>query len=156
MFLKIGYMRSLNNKTREDLIRRGAELIPDPDVNQLYEFSINATPNPDAIINFYGILGVSLINNTYQIQEELDAPYQSNNISNLAVNYGIGLMSNIELGNYGVLALSAEVKFNYEIGTTNTRVWVGIDPNDQNIFDQLDIYNIFSIPRVSIIYFPNF
>ena len=156
MFLKIGYMRSLNNKTREDLIRRGAELIPDPDVNQLYEFSINATPNPDAIINFYGILGVSLINNTYQIQEELNAPYQANTISNLAVNYGIGLMGNIELGNYGVLAISGEVKFNYEIGVTNTRVWVGIDQNDQNIFETLDIYNIFSIPRVSIMYFPNF
>ena len=164
LFLKGTYLLSLNNKFRDNLIlnENFNGNLPDPGSHEFIEISLNATPNPNKTINFYGSIGYSFITNISYSQVEgggIDE-FQKKTGNRSAINYGIGLMANWNLGKGGLLALSAEVKFNYELGKETGEIWRGLREIEDgvfvNVFDQVEIYRIFSIPRVSLSYYPNF
>lgn len=135
LILQAGYSYSKNTKPVETA---GAL---EPNIHQIIEFSSLWIPNPHNKINVYGILGPSFIMNSINGNEN----------SQLGINTGVGFILNVPLGNIGLLNLAAEWKLNFEL-TSVERELLKADGE----FETIESNNFYSIPRLNLIFYPNF
>jgi hypothetical protein len=135
LILQAGYSYSKNNKPVETA---GAE---EPNIHQILEFSSLWIPNPHNKINVYGILGPSFIMNSINGNEN----------SQLGLNTGIGFILNVPLGNIGLLNLAAEWKLNFELTSVERLLKA-----DNGLEETIESNNFYSIPRLNLIFYPNF
>jgi len=135
LILQAGYSYSENTKPVEN---SGAI---EPNIHQIIELSSLWIPNPHNKINVYGILGPSIIMNSIDGVEN----------SQIGLNTGVGFIFNIPLGNIGLLNLAAEWKLNFELSSIER------DEVDFSGFSQrIESNNFYSIPRLNVIFYPNF
>ncbi len=135
LILQAGYSYSKNTKSVETA---GAI---EPNIHQILEFSTLWTPNPHNKINFYGLIGPSFIMNSINGTEN----------SQLGLNAGLGFILNVPIGNIGLLNLAAEWKLNFELSSAERELLKA-----DNEFETIESNNFYSIPRLNVIFYPNF
>jgi hypothetical protein len=135
LILQAGYSYSENTKPVEN---SGAI---EPNIHRIIELSSLWIPNPHNKINVYGILGPSIILNSIDGEEN----------SQVGLNAGVGFIFNIPLGNIGLLNLATEWKLNFELSSVE-RPEKDISGSSQTI----ESNNFYSIPRLNVIFYPNF
>eukprot|EP00825_Cyclidium_porcatum_P006375 TRINITY_DN13159_c0_g1_i1.p1 TRINITY_DN13159_c0_g1~~TRINITY_DN13159_c0_g1_i1.p1 ORF type:complete len:280 (-),score=17.77 TRINITY_DN13159_c0_g1_i1:421-1260(-) len=134
--------------SQEKVTYTGTDLIELTDHNryQALEFSANLIANPYSRINFYGIIGYSLFNNTYNKDAVLGTKSTDTKSS---VNFGLGFIINIPT-KYGLITPTAEWKLNWLLGESNvTRI-------ENNVQKDYKITNFFSTPRFTLVWYPKF
>lgn len=145
MHLRLGYVYSVNeffvNEARRN---RPDEALPDPNIHQLIELSAMFTPNAGARVEFFGEIGFTYFLNKFNSTGETITDQKP------GINFAIGALINIYETNFGLFALSAEWKVNWEIGRTQTQIF------DAGGVRDAEISNFFSIPRATIYFFPKF
>ncbi len=141
LLLSASYTYSKNTKLVEDFN-------VEPTTFGQFELTSNWIVNPHGRVNVYGMLGFSYLITNYgkPIGQGVDT------YSSPAINGGIGFFFNIPIESAGLFVFSAEWKLNYQLGTTETQ-W---DPRAKDLNEITNISTFFSIPRVNIIWYPNF
>jgi len=138
----------------------------DPNIHQSIEISSLWSPNPNRRVNFFGIVGLSYMTNKYSRREFTDEfpdgkkYYETEN--DLGINTGLGFNVNIDFGNAGILGIMAEWKLNFMMGTTK----LDFDPRQNPLlkdgsrndlhYKTSEISTFFSIPRLSVVWYPKF
>lgn len=137
LVIQLGYAYSKNEKL---LIQ-----FPDnkPNIHQIIELSSLWIPNPHNKINVYGAIGPSFIMNSINGEKN----------SQIGLNAGVGFIFNIPIRGVGLLNLAAEWRLNFELKSTRRELEVQQKPS---LFKPIDSSSFYSIPRLNIIFYPNF
>lgn len=121
----------------------------EPNTHQVLELTGNFIVNPHSRINLYAMLGPNLHMNSYGKPEGgIDTKTQ------IGINTGMGFIINIPISDAGILALSAEWKLNFLLGTLNLDYDTRKPPTEQKN-NPVEINTFFSIPRLNVVFFPN-
>ncbi len=147
LIIELCYLYSKNNKTKEK-----KELVLGPNIHHTIEFAGKWVPNPNSKINFFGITGVSLILNSFN-----NGSIREDNTSRIAINTGLGLITNIPVKDIGLFNVVLEWRLNFILGKTNVAYYTKFDPffPDENI-STAPVSSFFSMPRAGIVWYPNF
>jgi hypothetical protein len=145
--LRLNYVRAVNSKVQDEARRNGInpgnEYYPDPNIHQMYEITANYVPNPNNKINFMFTFGGNLFINS--INKQVDQKF--------GLTFGLGVTGNIWNSDYGLLSVTGEFRVNTEIGTDNyDNVLISTDDIRSNV----DINNLYSMPRLTIQFYPKF
>lgn len=141
------YMFSENTEIQEEF-----DEVEEPNTYNFYEISAILIPNPHQRINFYAMLGTSILNEsfyqTFENNEVISGEIVSR--STVGVNTGLGFMVNIHFDNAGVLSVGGEWKVNFipESKTYNR------DPRVPGGGGTVDFRSFYSIPRAKLIFYP--
>lgn len=134
----------------------------DPSHFHAIEISSFISPNPNGRVNFYGILGISYMLNKYGRRIYNDEfplgkkEYETDN--KVALNTGLGFNVNIDMNKAGILSFMLEWKLNFALQKTSLQFDPRFDPVKQpdKHFRQTDISTFYSVPRLSIVWYPKF
>lgn len=140
------YLYSKNNKLIEKF-----EDIEKPNIHQQIELTSNFIVNPHGRINFFGMVGFSYLMNEYQ--KNRNETLVNNNPG---INTGLGFYFNLPISGVGLVNFVAEWKLNFMLGVTKTNYDPRIDPKKPEFNRNVEFSSFFSMPRISIILFPNF
>lgn len=137
LIIQLGYAYSKNTKVQEE--SPGAL----PNIHQLIELSSLWIPNPHNKINVFGAIGPSFIMNSINGVDN----------SQIGLNTGVGFIFNIPIKGAGLLNLAAEWRLNFELKANEREVEVQPNPV---VTTKIDSKNFYSIPRLNIIFYPDF
>lgn len=155
LVLSGSYVYSIN----ED-IQVESEGVLDPTVYQMFEFATHWIPNPYNRVNFFLTGGFGMINEEFYTFEETPEAPQGEVLQNIewtqAIIGGLGFYFNIVFENVGMMSIAAEWRLNFELGTKNLPSDPTIPPDQQVNFQPVDLTRFYSIPRVSLIFYPDF
>lgn len=142
--LQAAYLYSKNTKIAEDWNVAEAE-----NIHQMYEATAIFTANPGNRITFFGGAGPTLAMNQYF--QGIGNIVKSNE---LGINATVGFTFNQKLGNAGFLTASAEWRLNFIFDDTELES----DPRsaNENSRKPVDVGTFFSIPRLTIMFYPKF
>ncbi len=148
IILSGSYVYSKNEKLKE--IYKDLE----PNIHQQIEITANFIVNPHSRINLYGFVGPSYLFNDYGIPSTHGGGIESKN--SLGVNTGLGFFFNIPINGAGLITFSAEWKLNFMLSKNifeyDSRELPGSPYRNQPV----EVSTFFSIPRMNIIYYPEF
>ncbi len=134
----------------------------DPNHHHSIEVSSLWSPNPYGRVNFYGILGTSYLMNKFGrriYDDKHPEGYKTYEADNkLAINTGIGFHANIDLEQAGILSFMLEWKLNFALNKTSLEFDPRRDPKTDpvNYNKKTDIATFYSVPRLSIVWYPKF
>ncbi|PKL79568.1 MAG: hypothetical protein CVV25_07395 [Ignavibacteriae bacterium HGW-Ignavibacteriae-4] len=137
LVLQVGYAYSKNTKVQEDT---PGSL---PNIHQLIEVSSLWIPNPHNKINVFGAIGPSFIMNSINGVEN----------SQIGLNAGVGFIFNIPIKGAGLLNFAAEWRLNFDLAAVQSEVLVQPTPR---VVTAIDSKSFYSIPRLNIIFYPDF
>jgi TatD DNase family protein len=138
MVAEVSYLYSKNKKIAEQNVGIA------PSIFNMYEISTHWIANPYSRINFFGTLGLTYFSNSHNNKIQ----------TQLGWNSGVGMYINIDT-KYGLVAISGEWRLNFETEKYyKTNLFIKKFPQDQREFVPTKSY--YSLPRVTIIYFPAF
>jgi len=137
LLLQVGYAYSKNTKVQET---SPGSL---PNIHQLIEFSSLWIPNPHNKINVFGAIGPSYIMNSINGEEN----------AQIGLNTGVGFIFNIPIKGAGLLNLTAEWRLNFDLVAVKREIEVQPNPPVSTTIDSKSFY---SIPRLNIIFYPDF
>lgn len=135
LILQAGYASSTNNKLVEDNL---TEL---PNVHQIFELASLWIPNPHNKINVFAAIGPSFIKNSINGVDN----------SQIGLNTGVGFIFNIPFRGIGLLNLVAEWRLNFELSSTQR-----VEEKQPGVFESIESNNFYSIPRLNIVFYPDF
>jgi TatD DNase family protein len=137
LILQLSYTYSKNDKLLEKF--------PDnkPNIHQIIELSSLWIPNPHNKINVFGAIGPSYIMNSINGVKN----------SQVGLNAGAGFILNIPFKNVGLLNIVAEWRLNFELKSTVRDLEVQREPV---VYRPIESNNFYSIPRLNIIFYPDF
>lgn len=145
--LRLNYVRAVNSKVQDEARRNGINpgnpFYPDPNIHQMYEITTNYIPNPNNKINFMFTFGGNLFINS--INKQVDQKF--------GLTFGLGVTGNIWNSDYGLLSVTGEFRVNTEIGTDN---YDNVLISKDDIRSNVDINNLYSMPRLTIQFYPKF
>ena len=124
----------------------------EPTTYQQFELTSHWIANPHGRVNFYGMIGASMLINSYgksigQGQETF---------TRSAINGGIGFFINIPIESMGMFVLAGEWKLNYQLGVVES-AWDPSNPYlDPTRNEPTEISTFFSIPKLNIMWYPTF
>lgn len=148
------YLRSPNNEWVED---DNVEA-PEPNIDQIFEFSTLWMPNPYNKINFYGTLGFTSILRKYYVYNEQGGLMQNTTIYGL--NTGLGFIINIPVENAGLFTVNAEWRINFIFNETSVpfddRFYSETDDPESPFYEPVDIKRFYSLPRLTVNWYPEF
>ncbi len=137
LVLQVGYVYSKNTKVQET---SPGSL---PNIHQIIEISSLWIPNPHNKINVFGAIGPSFIMNSINGIEN----------SQIGLNAGVGFIFNIPIKGAGLLNLAAEWRLNFDLASVKSQVeWQNRPP----VTTAIDSKSFYSIPRLNIIFYPDF
>ena len=119
---------------------------------QSIEISAHLIANPYSRVNFYGIIGYSYFHNQYYTENILGAYTKSNKN---AINTGLGFIVNIPT-KYGLITPMAEWKLSFLLGSTKLYDKQYVEKTSPYKNNEVKISTFFSIPRLSIVWYPKF
>lgn len=133
----------------------------DPNQHHAIEISSFWSPNPYGRVNFYGIFGFTYLMNKfgrrdYSVDPNGVKTYETDN--KLGVNTGLGFNANVDFGNAGIMSFMLEWRLNFELN----KATLDFDPRRNPETDPIrynkktDISTFYSIPRLSIVWYPKF
>ncbi|MER3328600.1 MAG: TatD family hydrolase [Candidatus Kapaibacterium sp.] len=137
LVLQLGYVYSKNIKVQET--SPGAL----PNIHQIIELSSLWIPNPHNKINVFGAIGPSLIMNSINGVDN----------SQIGLNTGVGFIFNIPIKGLGLLNLAAEWRLNFELSSVEKE---DIKQNEPNVTETIESKSFHSIPRLNLIFYPEF
>ena len=137
LIIQLGYAYSKNEKLLEKFPENEAN------THQIIELASLWIPNPHNKINVFGAIGPSYIMNSINGVKN----------SQVGLNAGVGFIFNIPFKGIGLLNLAAEWRLNFELSSTQREELVQDIPKVNTIIDSKSFY---SIPRLNIIFYPEF
>lgn len=137
LLLQVGYAYSKNVKVQET---SPGSL---PNIHQLIELSSLWIPNPHNKINVFGAIGPSYIMNSINGVEN----------SQIGLNAGVGFIFNVPIKGAGLLNFTAEWRLNFDLASVNREIVVQQNPE---VVTTIASKSFYSIPRLNIIFYPNF
>lgn len=137
LLLQVGYAYSKNTKVQET--SPGAL----PNIHQLIELSSLWIPNPHNKINVFGAIGPSYIMNSINGVDN----------SQIGLNAGVGFIFNVPIKGAGLLNFTAEWRLNFELSAIEREIEVQANPV---VTTNIESKNFYSIPRLNIIFYPEF
>jgi len=148
LWIEAGYIYSKNTGVVQQAIDQGN---PDrlPNIHQMFEVATKWVPNPNSTVNFFGTLGGAFFQNQYDRDKS----------SSVGLTFGVGFNANMSLGNAGLLCFMAEWRINTPFLKSQADMPVlEIKNNGERVFnlEPFELSNFFSIPRASLVYYPNF
>lgn len=145
LIISASYVYSQNRKKQEKF--------PDlqPDTYRHIELTANFIANPHGKINVYGFVGPSILLNTYGVPggglEERNS---------LGINTGLGFYFNLPISNAGLIVLSAEWKLDFMLGSQHYDYDFRINNPLEQQGKPVDVATFFSIPRINLLFYPEF
>jgi hypothetical protein len=136
LLLKLSYSYSKNQKIAEQWDNKLA-----PSIYKSLEVSTLWIINPYSRINFFGILGMTSFNNSYNNRKD----------NQIGWNSGLGMFINIPT-DAGLFNFMAEWFINFE--TQKQKKFY--DQDDKELNKYTETKSFYSIPRVTILYYPAF
>jgi hypothetical protein len=126
-----------------------------PNIHQQLELTTNFLINPHSRINFFGMLGVSSLMNSYAKPDSTSITSTTTD-NKFGINTGVGFYINIPISGAGTFTVVAEWKLDFSLGSTS----LPYDPrkgiSDPAFNNPVELSSFFSIPRLSIVWFPEF
>jgi len=160
VFFQITYLQWENDKPfkftkKSDTTR----IFLDPEKSNQFEFAIGVIPNPHSKVNFFLLTGYSTSKRNYTQIDWLTDPnglklYLSDRKD--ALIGGLGFIANIPIEGAGVFTLSAEWRLNFLLNSTVLDVDPRKDINSPEYRKKTEYTTFYSIPRVTISWFPPF
>jgi TatD DNase family protein len=144
------YVYSKNNK----LLEKDPNAIPN--VHQQIELTSNFIINPHSRINFFGMIGLSYLMNAYAKPDTIGATAFLTSDNRLGINSGLGFYINIPIKSAGTFTIVAEWKLNFSMGKTSLPYDPRKSIKDPLFSQHVELSSFFSIPRLSIVWFPEF
>lgn len=147
-FVNFDYLHFVNNKPHEfsDSL--------DPERSNLYELSMGIILNPNGRVNFYALAGYSIVNTTYSMYNWNEKHKYILEDTRHGIAAGLGFFANLPTNNAGIFVLNAEWRLDFILETT----YLNYDPrkaiDDPLYLTKSDYTTFFSIPRISIIWYP--
>jgi TatD DNase family protein len=145
LFVSVSYVYSKNTKLSEKY--PGLK----PHIHQIIDISAHAIANPYSRVQFYGTLGVSIFFNAINSFKN-NIPDGYDNITRFGFNAGIGFLINLPL-DFGMFTFSPEWRLCVPSGTTTA---YEIYPNSVPSLVEYQATSFFSIPRITIVFYPKF
>jgi hypothetical protein len=143
------YVYSKNNK----LLENDTNAIPN--VHRQIELTSNFLINPHNRINFFAMFGISYLMNDYAKTDSTRIPILTFD-NRLGINSGIGFYINFPIKSAGTFTLIAEWKLNFSMGSTNLPYDPRVSIKDPEFNKPVELSSFFSIPRLSVVWFPEF
>ena len=122
-----------------------------PNIHQQIELTSNFIINPYGRINFFGMVGFSYLLNEYG---DTQNPGLTKTENSPGINTGLGFYINIPVNGAGLFNIVAEWKLNFMLITTKLNYDPRIEPGKPGSTDPVEVNTFFSMPRVSIVFFP--
>lgn len=128
-----------------------------PNYHRVLDLSSHWIVNPYGRVNFFGTLGYSYLFNTYSSnttgrREDI----VDEDINQSSLNAGIGFYVNVPTESIGMFSFSAEWRLNFVL----TKQKLDHDPRkippDPAYFRPVEMTMFFSIPRLTVLYYPSF
>jgi TatD DNase family protein len=141
MFVSLSYSYSKNTQVTKNQVNVG------PTIHNTFDLAGHFIANPGRTINVFGTLGVHLMNNT--ISKDMSNEKSS---SDWGFTTGIGGIGNIKIGNYGLLNIIAEWSLLFPF--QKSEGYYGVDAQKNPLIYKESKF--FSIPKVGIVFYPNF
>lgn len=141
LILQATYLYSKNTKVSDEWVG-----LIKPNIHQMFELSGHFVANPYSRVCFYGIVGGTLFLNSYN----------GNASTKIGPNAGLGFYFNLPF-DFGLFTINAEWKLNFIIGKSQSSRGVkdSVDPT-KVVVEDIDVSEIFSIPRFSLHFYPAF
>lgn len=160
IFLQSTYLMWENEKPYKNTKKDTATLYLDPETSTQFEIAIGVIPNPHSKVNFFLMTGYSTSTRKYT---QIDWVTDIQNPKKLflsdrkdALIGGIGFIANIPVSGAGVFTLSAEWRLNFLLNSTILDVDPRKDINSPEYRKKTEYTTFYSIPRVTISWFPPF
>ncbi len=152
LVFEVAYIYSKNQKIADDHNRDLSPDIPEeraqlikPNIHHVVELTAHWIANPYGRVNMFLTTGFTFFfNNRNGVQS-----------NKLGVNAGVGFYFNIPVKSVGLFAIAAEVRLNFEFGTFDGFRYGKVIDGKREIIKS-EISEFFSIPRVGILWFPDF
>ncbi len=165
MLAKVDYLYSLNQKKADNTPEADPLNRIGVNVHQFFELRTIWLINPYSRVNFFGSIGAAYIDNVYDkgaVDIQSGKDYSQKN-SSWALNAGVGFIVNISLKNYGLINIMAEWNLNFDMKETSVDKIVGYKKDNSTppkiievITEPTGVSSFYSMPRLSIIYYPPF
>lgn len=160
VFVQITYLQWENDKPykftkKSDTTR----IFLDPEKSNQFEFAVGVIPNPHSKVNFFLLTGYSTSKRNYtQIDWVTDPNGLKLQLSERkdALIGGLGFIANIPIDGAGIFTLSAEWRLNFLLTSTILDVDPRKDINSPEYRKKTEYTTFYSIPRVTISWFPPF
>jgi TatD DNase family protein len=135
------------------------ELVPlDIEKHNMFELGAGIILNPNGKINFYGVLGYSFVSSKYsRYTEESASNYIKETYTNTrnGIFVGPGFFANIPVDGAGIFVLNAEWRLTFILENTILPYDPRVPYTDPINYNKGTEYStFFSIPRISIIWYP--
>ena len=140
MFTTISYSYSKNKKISE-----AQQFLVGPTIHNIIQFNTHWIANPGKRINFFGTLGVTSIINT--INQGFPKEKQT---SDFGITFGLGLIGNIEITKVGLINIFAEWRLLFPLQKSQGFLI------ESSVPIEYDMTKYFSMPKVGIIFYPEF
>ena len=160
IFLQVSYLQWKNDKPFKNTKKFDTtKVFLDPENSSQFEFAIGVIPNPHSKVNFFLLTGYSFSKRNYTQIDWVTDPmglklYLSD--SKDAIIGGLGFIANIPVSGAGVFTLSAEWRLNFLLNSTI----LDVDPRKElttpEYRKKTEYTTFYSIPRVTISWFPPF
>lgn len=145
------FLYSSNKKIEEQ-----SDGILKPTNYRMYEFVSHWIPNPYNRVNVYAMIGGGIMHEEYSVYDlELNREYRET-VTDPAIITGLGFFFNVPFQSVGMLSIAAEWRLNFSLSENK----YDFDPSNPNPIDGIgqpvNITKFYSIPRLSIIFYPEF
>ncbi len=160
IFLQATYLQWKNDKPYKNTKKTDTtRIFLDPENSSQIEFAVGIIPNPYSKVNFFLLTGYSTSTRKYtQIDWVADPKGLKLFLSETksAILGGLGFIANIPVSGAGVFTLSAEWRLNFLLNSTILDVDPRKDLNSPDYQKKTEYTTFYSIPRVTISWFPPF
>lgn len=160
IFLQVTYLQWKNDKPynftkKSDTTR----IFLDPEKSNQFEFAVGVIPNPHSKVNFFLLTGYSTSKRNYTQIDWVTDPngiklYLSDRKD--ALIGGLGFIANIPIDGAGVFTIMAEWRLNFLLNSTVLDVDPRKDITSPEYRRKTEYTTFYSIPRVTISWFPPF
>lgn len=160
IFLQSTYLQWKNEKPFKNTKKTDTtSIFLDPENSSQFEFAIGLIPNPHSKVNFYMLTGYSTSKRNYTQIDWVTDPrgiklFKSERKD--AIIGGLGFIANIPVSGAGVFTLSAEWRLNFLLNSTVLDVDPRKDLTSPEYQKKTEFTTFYSIPRVTISWFPPF
>lgn len=157
VFLEFAYLHFEDKVPYENTKKQTDPEPLDIEQHNMYEFGGGFILNPAGRVNFYGITGYSFQITDYSMYvTNADLKYVKQKFQNSrnGIFTGLGFFANLPIEKAGNFVLNAEWRLNFLLENTVLNYDPRLDYRDPNYDKKTEYSTFFSIPRISVIWYP--
>jgi TatD DNase family protein len=157
MFIEMAFLHYEDKKPNEETKNIPGQEPLDIEQHNMFEIGGGIVLNPAGKVNFYGFVGYSFEtteSSKYISTNSFDFIKRKYSFSRNGINTGIGFFANIPFEKAGNFVLNAEWRLNFILKNTILDYDPRVPYTDPNYNKSTEYSSFFSIPRVSVIWYP--